>query len=66
MQTAVHTAHQPETLLRWPSVHRRYPVSKSTWYAGIKAGIYPAPVSLGPRSKAWRSSDIDALIADAK
>lgn len=68
MQSAVHTAHpqQPITLLRLPEVLRRYPVSKSKWYSGIKAGDYPAPVAIGPRNKAWRSSDIDALIADAK
>lgn len=68
MQSAVHTAPQqhPVTLLRLPEVLRRYPVSKSKWYAGIKAGVYPAPVSIGPRNKAWRSTDLDALIASAK
>ena len=25
------------------------PVSKSTWWAGIKDGRYPKPVKLGPR-----------------
>jgi hypothetical protein len=26
------------------------PVGKSTWYAGVKSGLYPAPVRLGPHS----------------
>ncbi len=38
------------------------PVSKSTWWAGIKAGRYPKPVKLGPRITAWRAEDIRALI----
>jgi predicted DNA-binding transcriptional regulator AlpA len=39
------------------------PVSKSTWWAGIKDGRYPRPVKLGPRITAWRVEDIRALIA---
>jgi prophage regulatory protein len=38
------------------------PVSKSTWWAGIKDGRYPKPVKLGPRITAWRVEDIRALI----
>jgi prophage regulatory protein len=41
------------------------PVSKSTWWAGIKDGRYPKPVKLGPRITAWRVEDIHALIAGA-
>jgi prophage regulatory protein len=41
------------------------PVSKSTWWAGIKDGRYPKPVKLGPRITAWRVEDIRALIASA-
>jgi prophage regulatory protein len=41
------------------------PVSKSTWWAGIKSGRYPAPVKLGPRTTAWRVEDIRALIQSA-
>ena len=40
------------------------PVSKSTWWVGIKRGRYPKPVKLGPRITAWRVEDIRALIAD--
>ena len=38
------------------------PVSKSTWWAGVKTGRYPKPVKLGPRITAWRVEDIRALI----
>ena len=49
-------------LLRLPDVLRRYPVSRTTWYDGIKLGMYPAPVRLGKRTVAWRESEIEALI----
>lgn len=39
------------------------PVSKSTWWAGVKAGRFPKPVKLGPRTTAWRVEDIRAFIA---
>ncbi|HXI86690.1 MAG TPA: AlpA family phage regulatory protein [Parvularculaceae bacterium] len=38
------------------------PVSRSTWYAGVKSGRYPAPVRISENIVAWRASDIHALI----
>lgn len=38
------------------------PVSKSTWWAGIKDGRFPKPIKLGPRITAWRVEDIKTLI----
>ena len=38
------------------------PVSKTAWYEGVKTGRYPKPVKLGPRTVAWRLSEIRALI----
>ena len=40
------------------------PVSRSTWWAGVKSGRYPRPVKLGPRITAWRVEDIRRLIRD--
>ena len=40
------------------------PVSKSTWWAGVKDGRFPKPVKLGPRTTAWRVEDIRRLIAE--
>ena len=38
------------------------PISKSTWWQGVKQGRYPAAVKLGPRITAWRVADILALM----
>jgi prophage regulatory protein len=38
------------------------PVSRSTWFAGVKSGRFPKPVKLGPRITAWHVSDILRLI----
>lgn len=38
------------------------PVSKSTWWAGVKDGRFPKPVKLGSRITVWRVEDIRALI----
>ena len=38
------------------------PMSKSTWWAGVRSGRYPKPVKLGPRITAWRKSDIETLV----
>lgn len=47
-----------------PPIPPLIPVSKSTWWAGVKSGRYPAPVhTLGARITAWRVEDIRALIA---
>lgn len=51
-----------EGLLRLPEVLKRFPVSRSTWWAGVKSGKFPKSVKMGPRTTAWRSSDIELLI----
>ena len=38
------------------------PVSKSTWWQGVKDGRFPTPVKLGVKTTAWRVEDIRALI----
>ena len=38
------------------------PVSRSTWLAGVKTGIFPAPVKLGPRITAWNRAAVLALV----
>ena len=42
-----------------------FPVSKSTWWQGVKSGRYPQPVKLSERCTAWRVEDILALIEQA-
>ena len=51
-------------LERLPEVLKRFPVGRSTWWAGVKSGKFPAPVKLSARCTAWRSEDIDLLIAE--
>jgi prophage regulatory protein len=38
------------------------PIGKSTWWAGVKEGRYPAAVKLGRRITAWKVEDILALM----
>ena len=55
----------PETgLVRLSAILAPYgpiPVSKSTWWAGVRSGRFPKPVKLGPRTTAWKAEDIRAL-----
>lgn len=48
--------------LRLPQVLALIPVSKSTWWAGIKTGRFPKPVKIGPRTSAWEVEVINALL----
>jgi prophage regulatory protein len=47
--------------LRLPEVLRIIPVSKSSWWLGVRSGRFPKPVKLTERTSAWRRSDIEAL-----
>lgn len=49
-----------------PPIPAVIPVSKSTWWEGVRTGRYPQPVrTLGLRITAWRVEDIRALIEAA-
>ena len=61
----MHDPILPETgFVRLPTILTIFPVSKSTWWAGVKAKIYPQPVKLGAKVTAWRVDDIKALIVE--
>ena len=51
-----------DRLLRLKDVLQLIPVGRSSFYKGIKDGKYPAPAKLGPRTSAWRLSDILELM----
>lgn len=53
---------QGEGFMRLPEVLAVFPVSKGTWWEGVRTGRFPASVKLGPRCTAWRVSDIRALV----
>lgn len=38
------------------------PISKSSWWQGVRTGRYPKPVKLGPRTTVWTVESIRALI----
>jgi len=48
-----------------PPIPPIIPVSKSTWWAGVKSGRYPKSVKLGPRITAWRVESIRELIRES-
>lgn len=49
-------------LLKLHHVEERVGMKKSSIYVAIKAGTFPAPVSLGPRSSAWVEAEIEQWI----
>ncbi|MBK1633974.1 AlpA family transcriptional regulator [Thiohalocapsa halophila] len=53
----------PNRVLRLPAVLERTGYSRSRLYARISDGLFPRPVSLGPRVAAWPEHEVDAVIA---
>lgn len=45
-----------------PPIPAVIPVSRSSWWLGIRNGKYPKPVKLGPNTTAWPVESIRALI----
>jgi len=52
--------------VRLPQVLKIFPVSKATWWAGVKSGRFPKSVKLGANTTAWRVEDIRALVEKAE
>lgn len=48
--------------IRLKQVLEIIPVSKSSWYDGVRRGLYPRGVQISDRVTAWSRSDIQALI----
>jgi prophage regulatory protein len=53
----------PTRFLRLPTVLERTGYSRSRLYARISDGLFPRPISLGPRVAAWPEHEVDAVIA---
>ncbi|MFA7596936.1 MAG: AlpA family transcriptional regulator [Novosphingobium sp.] len=45
-------------ILRRPEVERRTGLARSTIYAAMAAGKFPAPIKLSARSVGWLESDV--------
>jgi prophage regulatory protein len=56
------TLQHEDVLLRVPQVLKILPICRSSFWAGVKTGIYPKPLKLGPRTTAWRRSEILAIV----
>ncbi|MBY0225112.1 MAG: AlpA family phage regulatory protein [Hyphomicrobium sp.] len=52
-----------DRMLPLPVVVHMTSLSKSKIYADVKCGAFPAPVKLGPKKSAWRTSDIQRWLA---
>lgn len=48
--------------VRLPQILAVYPVSRSTWWAGVKSGRYPPSIKLGQRTTAWKAESIIAML----
>jgi len=51
-----------QRLIRLDEVLELLPISKSTWWDGIRTGKYPTPVKLGDRITCWRLEDVLELV----
>jgi predicted DNA-binding transcriptional regulator AlpA len=38
-----------------------FPLALSSWWAGVRSGLYPQPIKLGPRMTVWRAEDLEKL-----
>jgi hypothetical protein len=45
-----------------PPIPPIIPVSKSTWWSGVKSGRFPKPMKLSARTTVWRVEDIRRII----
>lgn len=48
-----------------PPIEPIVPVSKSSWWQGMRDGRYPQSIKLGPRTTVWRAADIAKLVETA-
>lgn len=51
-----------EGYVRLPQILNVFPISKSSWWEGVKSGKYPKQVKLGPKISAWKVEDIRKLL----
>ena len=49
-----------------PRVTPLVPVGKSTLWAWVKAGKFPEPIKIGPRTTVWRVADVRARLENRR
>lgn len=52
-----------QTIHRLPTVQANTGYSRSTIYLRISQGLWPKPVSLGPRAMGWPAEEVERLNA---
>ena len=55
----IRQAPSDKALARRRQVEQLVQLSRSTIYAAVKAGTFPAPVRIGARAVAWRVSEVE-------
>ena len=58
--------HEPalsnSAYLRLPQILELIPIGRSTWWLWVSQGKAPKGVKLGPRTTAWKASEIQQLL----
>jgi len=47
-----------------PPIPAIIPIGRSTWWKGVKDGVFPAPLKLSPRVTVWTVSSIRKLLEE--
>lgn len=47
-------------IIRWPTVHQRTGLSRTTIWRKIQAKTFPAPIRLTDHAVGWRESEVEA------
>ncbi|WP_415887688.1 helix-turn-helix transcriptional regulator [Neptuniibacter sp. QD37_6] len=50
--------------VRIDQILKLIPVSKNTWWTGVREGIYPTGIKWGHRTTVWKAEDIHQLISE--
>lgn len=59
MTLQIETVVVPTTgFLRIDQILKIIPISKASWYRGVKSGEFPPKIHLGARTVVWRAKDI--------
>lgn len=58
----IRQAQSDKALIRRRQVEQLVQLSRSTIYAAVKAGTFPAPVRIGARAVAWRLTSIEGWL----
>ena len=45
-----------------PPIEAIIPISKSSWWEGVKTGRYPEAIKLGANTTVWREDEADHLL----